>query len=174
MLQPYENLLPSIASPDGNARLAEADRIFAVAHKIAKVDVGNQRIYGAPIEPRGATAAYDEATGRYTLRSSTQGVGAIRDGLVVLERKTRFVVDLALISSFLRKLTIFIEYEAWDSKQLAKWLREHKVPVPKEYTQKDLQTLVKEHWNVASEWTYEQYDKAQKTFGDLQESAFDT
>jgi aerobic carbon-monoxide dehydrogenase large subunit len=67
---------------DGAEHHAEADRIFAGAHKIASVEVVNQRICGATMEPRGATANYDPKADRYELRSSTQGVAPIRDSLV--------------------------------------------------------------------------------------------
>ena len=41
----------------------------------------NQRIVVASIEPRGATATYDAARERYTLRVFSQGVPALRDSM---------------------------------------------------------------------------------------------
>lgn len=67
--------------PDGAAHHAEVEQIFAGAHRIARVELLHPRICGAPMEPRGATASFDAETGRYTLRSSTQGTGALRDSM---------------------------------------------------------------------------------------------
>jgi carbon-monoxide dehydrogenase large subunit len=67
--------------PDGAAHHDKVERIFAGAHHVARVELVNQRICGVTMEPRGATASYDAAADRYTLRSSTQGVGSLRDAL---------------------------------------------------------------------------------------------
>jgi len=100
---------------DGAERLAEAERIFAGAHKVAKIEIVNQRICGAPIEPRGATASYDTEFGRYTLRSSTQGVGAIRDSLVKImgldPKQVRVVAD-DVGGAFGIKTPVYPEYPA--------------------------------------------------------------
>jgi len=99
--------------PDGATRLAEAESIFGGAHRIAKVEIVNQRICGAPIEPRGATASYDETTDRYTLRSATQGVGAIRDSLVKImnldPKEIRVVAD-DVGGAFGLKTSVYSEY----------------------------------------------------------------
>jgi carbon-monoxide dehydrogenase large subunit len=68
--------------PDGAASHAEVERIFAGAHRIARVEVLNQRICGVTMEPRGATASYDAARDHYELRASTQGVAPLRDSIV--------------------------------------------------------------------------------------------
>ncbi|MEX0589643.1 MAG: xanthine dehydrogenase family protein molybdopterin-binding subunit, partial [Xanthobacteraceae bacterium] len=65
--------------PDGEAQHREVERIFAGAHKIARVEVLNQRICAVTMEPRGATASYDAKQDHYTLRGCTQGVGSLRD-----------------------------------------------------------------------------------------------
>lgn len=67
--------------PDGEKHLAEVERIFAGAHRLARVELLHPRICGVPMEPRGATASFDPDSGRYTLRSSTQGTGALRDSM---------------------------------------------------------------------------------------------
>ena len=67
--------------PDAPANHLEVEHIFAEANHIARVELVNQRICGVTMEPRGATASYDAGVGRYTLRSSTQGVGALRDAM---------------------------------------------------------------------------------------------
>ena len=57
--------------PDTNAREVEA--IMAAAAHVARVEVRNQRLAVASMEPRGATARYDAASGRYELRACSQG-----------------------------------------------------------------------------------------------------
>jgi aerobic carbon-monoxide dehydrogenase large subunit len=63
--------------PDGKKQAA-LDRAFAEAAHVVKVDLINQRLVVASLEPRSATANYDAASGRYTLRCGTQAVGAMR------------------------------------------------------------------------------------------------
>jgi aerobic carbon-monoxide dehydrogenase large subunit len=63
--------------PEANAREVEA--IFAEAKYVARIAVMNQRMAVASIEPRGATASYDIAADRYTLRVCSQGARALRD-----------------------------------------------------------------------------------------------
>jgi carbon-monoxide dehydrogenase large subunit len=70
------------ADPDANAR--EVDAIFAGATFVARIAVTNQRMVVAAMEPRGATASYDPQTDSYTLRTCSQGAGALRDQLVAI------------------------------------------------------------------------------------------
>ena len=53
------------------------------AHRV-RIRVVNQRIAGVPLEPRGATAAFDAASGRYTLHVGSQGVGPLRAQLAAI------------------------------------------------------------------------------------------
>lgn len=63
--------------PD-DANDAEVERVLADApHRISFTAV-NQRLAGAPLEARAATAEYDAASGRYTLRCGSQGAGSLR------------------------------------------------------------------------------------------------
>ncbi len=68
------------ADPDG-ANRREIDAIFASAAHVAKVQLVNQRIAVASMEPRTATASFDPASGRFTLRCGTQGVAGVRGQL---------------------------------------------------------------------------------------------
>ena len=68
------------ADPDVNAR--EVDRIIASANHVARVKVANQRLIVATMEPRGATATYDAATGLTTLRTCSQSAGALRENVL--------------------------------------------------------------------------------------------
>jgi aerobic carbon-monoxide dehydrogenase large subunit len=65
------------SDPDGKKQVA-LDRVFNEAAHVARVELVNQRLIVASIEPRTATASFDSAANRYTLRCGTQGVGGMR------------------------------------------------------------------------------------------------
>ena len=65
------------ADPDGKKQAALA-RAFAEAAHVVRLELVNQRLVVASLEPRSATASYDSATGVFTLRCPTQGVANIR------------------------------------------------------------------------------------------------
>lgn len=60
---------------------AAADAAFADAVHTATVDLRITRVTANPIEPRGAVGTFDEANGRYTLRTGTQTPHRLRDML---------------------------------------------------------------------------------------------
>jgi carbon-monoxide dehydrogenase large subunit len=68
-------------APDDGANAREIERIFAQAPRRASVDLVNQRIIVASLEPRGATASYDRKSDELTLRSCSQGPGWLREML---------------------------------------------------------------------------------------------
>lgn len=78
------NLVFDWTTPADEAKLKEVDTVMAGAAKVARVRVVNQRIVAATMEPRGATARYDGAADRYTLRSSSQGANLIADQLCAI------------------------------------------------------------------------------------------
>ena len=53
---------------------AATDAAFAKAKTIVSLDIRQNRVVANPMEPRGCLGAYDAATGRYTLTTSSQGV----------------------------------------------------------------------------------------------------
>src|SRR5689334_15013374 len=67
---------------DNDAELRAVEEAMAKAAHVARVTEVNQRIMVATMEPRGASASYDAANDRYTLRACSQGVGPLRDGLL--------------------------------------------------------------------------------------------
>ena len=78
-----------VVDEDGS-KTKEIERIFAAAHKVARVRMVNQRDRRSPMEPRGATARYDASGRRYHLRCCSQGVTTLRDqlaGVMGLERE---------------------------------------------------------------------------------------
>jgi aerobic carbon-monoxide dehydrogenase large subunit len=71
-------------SQDAQANARRVDEIFAAAKFVARIAVMNQRMAVASMEPRGATASYDAATERYTLRVCSQGTTAMRDPIAAI------------------------------------------------------------------------------------------
>lgn len=54
-------------------------KAFADADHIVTLELINNRVTAVPIEPRGAVASYDAATGKYTLWNASQNIHANRD-----------------------------------------------------------------------------------------------
>ena len=61
---------------DGDA--AAVDAAFRSAAHVARVRLHDTRLAPAALEPRAAIGQWDEASGRYTLTASTQGVAVVR------------------------------------------------------------------------------------------------
>jgi len=105
---------PGPITDDGsNAR--EIKAIFASAAHVARVCVVNQRLIVASMEPRGATARYDAATDRYTLRSCSQGVYPQREQLIAImglpREKVRIITE-DVGGAFGLKTPVYPEYPA--------------------------------------------------------------
>jgi carbon-monoxide dehydrogenase large subunit len=60
------------------------DKAFAAAAHVARIDIVNQRVAAAPLEPRTLLAEFDPASGRFTVRISTQMPTGIRDTLAAV------------------------------------------------------------------------------------------
>lgn len=69
---------------DAEKHAEAARRIVAGAPRVVRIRVVNQRLAGVPMEARGATAAYDAKTGRYTLHAPSQGAGPLRAQLAAI------------------------------------------------------------------------------------------
>jgi carbon-monoxide dehydrogenase large subunit len=65
------------ADPDGKKQVA-LERAFKEAAHVVRVELVNQRLVVASLEPRTATASYDAGEKQFTLRCGTQGVAAMR------------------------------------------------------------------------------------------------
>jgi carbon-monoxide dehydrogenase large subunit len=63
----------------GDAGIAAA--AFRKAAHVVSLDLVNQRVAPSPLEPRATLASYDRATGRTTIRASTQMPTGLRDTL---------------------------------------------------------------------------------------------
>ena len=60
------------------------DAAIAKAAHVARLSLVNQRIVVASMEPRGATAGFDAASGALTLRVGSQGVNLLREQLIAI------------------------------------------------------------------------------------------
>ena len=69
----------NVACQARHGKLAEADAAFARAAHIVALDIVNQRVVPAPIEPRATLASFDAQSGRLTLRVSCQTPTGLRD-----------------------------------------------------------------------------------------------
>jgi aerobic carbon-monoxide dehydrogenase large subunit len=69
---------------DAEANARQVDAIFTAAKFVARIAVMNQRMAVASMEPRGATASYDAAAERHTLRVCSQGTTAMRDPIAAI------------------------------------------------------------------------------------------
>jgi len=65
------------ADPDGKKQAA-LERAFKEAAHVVRVELVNQRLVVASLEPRTATASYDAGSKQFTFRCGTQGVAAVR------------------------------------------------------------------------------------------------
>ncbi len=100
--------------PDGRKRAA-IDRTFAEAAHVVKVELVNQRLVVASLEPRTATASYDTASDRFTLRCGTQGYASVRGqvaGAMNIKPEQLHVVTDDLGGAFGMKGWCYPEYVA--------------------------------------------------------------
>ncbi|MBI3434442.1 MAG: xanthine dehydrogenase family protein molybdopterin-binding subunit [Proteobacteria bacterium] len=101
------------ADADANARAVEA--IIQSAAHVARVTVTHQRLAVASIEPRGATASYDAATGNYTIRVCSQGVSTMRENIIAalgVPREKLRVITEDVGGAFGMKTPAYPEYLA--------------------------------------------------------------
>jgi carbon-monoxide dehydrogenase large subunit len=94
---------------------AEVKRILGEAPHRVRLKLVNQRLASAPMEPRGATASFDPASGRFTLRVGCQGVGPLRAQLAAIigvEPKTIRVLTDDVGGGFGPKTFAYPEYPA--------------------------------------------------------------
>jgi carbon-monoxide dehydrogenase large subunit len=71
----------NIAAQMKHGDAAASDAAFAAAAHVVALDVANQRLVPASMEPRSALASFDAETGRVTLRLSSQMPSGARDTL---------------------------------------------------------------------------------------------
>jgi carbon-monoxide dehydrogenase large subunit len=115
------NLL--VAAEQGDRAATEA--AFARADRVVRLSSLNQRVSGAPMEPRVALAEYDAASESYTIHSVSQGVHRIKftiaSCLGVAMDKVR-VITGDVGGGFGVRSSVYPEYAvlAWAAKQLGR------------------------------------------------------
>ena len=67
---------------------------FAGAQYVSKLTVESQRLVGNPLEPRACIAAFDAASGKYTLHLPLQGAGGMRGQLGVVTGVAKEKLDI--------------------------------------------------------------------------------
>ena len=88
---------------------------FATAAHVTRLQIPSNRIVVCPMEPRSATADYDPANERWTLRVGCQGVFGLRNGLgavLGVERDKVRVLTGNVGGSFGMKSAVYPEYLA--------------------------------------------------------------
>lgn len=96
--------------------LGDADAVakaFAEAAVVARVTLDDQRVAVAPMEPRGALAAFDAAADRFVFRVPTQGVMGMRAALAAamgVEKDRMHVLTGQVGGSFGMKINVFPEH----------------------------------------------------------------
>jgi carbon-monoxide dehydrogenase large subunit len=136
-LQPDAPLL--FDSAPGNLALhwhgGDADavaRAFDGASHVSRLRVVNNRVMVAPMETRGAMAAYDPATGRYTVHAPSQGVNEVKTDLaraLGVSAGEVQVITPEVGGAFGMKIPAYPEYVlcAWAARRLGrpvKWIAE--------------------------------------------------
>ena len=79
--QVLQGLGDNIAAEMRHGDAGATDAAFAKAAHVVKLAVNNQRVAAVTMEPRSVLAGYDAATGRLTIRMSTQMPSGLRDSL---------------------------------------------------------------------------------------------
>ena len=101
---------------DWRAGQAEAtDAAFAAAAHVTRLRIVNNRIVVCAMEPRGAIAEYDAATGRFTLHAGSQGVFGMRGStarVMGVEPDRVRVRTYEVGGSFGMKAPVYPEYPA--------------------------------------------------------------
>ena len=89
------------------------DKAFQAAHHISRVDIRNNRIVVASMEPRSALAHYKNETDCFTMRLGCQGTFGMRNqlaGILNIEREKMRVLTENVGGSFGMKSFVYPEY----------------------------------------------------------------
>jgi aerobic carbon-monoxide dehydrogenase large subunit len=128
----------------GDAAATEA--AFARAAHITRFETWVQRVTGVPMEPRAALAAYDTATGRYTVHAGNGGAVRLKEDLATMldvpaEKVRVLMQDVG--GNFGTRGMIYAEFAlvAWAAKKLGrpvKWIIERHESFLSDYQARDL------------------------------------
>ena len=125
---------------------AATDAAFARAAHVTRFETWVQRVTGVPMEPRGALAAYDAATGRFTVYAGNGGAVRLKHDLATIlcvppEAVRVFMQDVG--GNFGTRGMIYPEFAlvAWAARKLGrpvKWIIERSESFLSDYQARDL------------------------------------
>jgi carbon-monoxide dehydrogenase large subunit len=125
---------------------AATDLAFAGAAHVTRFETWVQRVTGAPMEPRGALAAFDAATGRYTVFAGNGGAVRLKGDLATMlgvapEQVRVLMQDVG--GNFGTRGMIYPEFAlvAWAAQKLrrpVKWISERHESFLSDYQARDL------------------------------------
>lgn len=105
---------------------AKVDALFAQAAKVVSIDLVNNRIVVASMESRACNAAFDAASGRFTVYAGTQGVHGLKNQLAQVHFKEPpenfHVVTTDVGGGFGMKIFVYAEYVlcTWAARKLGR------------------------------------------------------
>ncbi len=105
---------------------AKVDALFAKAAKVVSIDLVNNRIVVASMESRACNAAFDAASGRFTVYAGTQGVHGLKNQLAQVHFKEPaenfHVVTTDVGGGFGMKIFVYAEYVlcTWAARKLGR------------------------------------------------------
>jgi carbon-monoxide dehydrogenase large subunit len=109
----YDDVAGNIALDFQFGEPDTVDKAFKAAHHISRVDIRNNRIVVAPMEPRSAIAHYNNETDSFTMRLGCQGTFGMRNqlaGILNMEREKVRVLTENVGGSFGMKSFVYPEY----------------------------------------------------------------
>ena len=109
----YDDVAGNIALDFQFGEPDTVDKAFKAAHHISRVDIRNNRIVVAPMEPRSAIAHYNNETDCFTMRLGCQGTFGMRNqlaGILNMEREKVRVLTENVGGSFGMKSFVYPEY----------------------------------------------------------------
>ncbi|MFY9759897.1 MAG: xanthine dehydrogenase family protein molybdopterin-binding subunit [Xanthobacteraceae bacterium] len=125
---------------------AATDAAFARAAHVTRFETWVQRVTGVPMEPRGALADYDAATGRFTVYAGNGGAVRLKHDLATIlcvppEQVRVFMQDVG--GNFGTRGMIYPEFAlvAWVARKLSrpvKWIIERSESFLSDYQARDL------------------------------------
>jgi len=125
---------------------AATDAAFARAAHVTRFETWVQRVTGVPMEPRGALAAYDAASGRFTVYAGNGGAVRLKNDLAailgVAPDKVRVLMQ-DVGGNFGTRGMIYAEFAltAWAAKRIGrpvKWISERTESFASDYQARDL------------------------------------
>jgi carbon-monoxide dehydrogenase large subunit len=119
---------------------------FAQAAHVTRFETWVQRVTGVPMEPRAALAAYDTATGRYTLHAGNGGAVRLKDDLATILNVAPDKVHVLMQDvggNFGTRGMIYAEFAlvAWAARKLGrpvKWIIDRHESFLADYQARDL------------------------------------